>query len=354
MAEPSSGPEKGPRAAADATQETAAPAAIRPRYLWTLLGSVAASFVGYYALLGGLSATGNLPAPAFANSVCVDEKLAHMRDNPVASPNLLVIGSSVAWRHFDGAAVARLTPASVPLNGAFCGLPAQQSTYVADWLLGHHPSVREVLLIASPQDFENCTKLRREIFDTADADAYVFDKASPWPYYIKYFSPGSLLRNSLDIAGKRDGTVKMDPLVFDRYGSGPADIESSRELLYGSVGSLDPACFATLKELAERLRQDGRRLMVASTPLHPEWKALHDPDGATRKAFSTGIRATLAGGKGEFWDSDAAGVVTQDAFYDGIHLRWSAVTPFSEALARHFRFNTDAPMPVSSVRAAKL
>jgi hypothetical protein len=355
MPDPSSGGRVATDRAADPApaREGGEAAAIRPRYLWTMLGSVAACFGLYYALLVGLSATGNLPPPGFSNSICIDEKLSNLREHPVGQPNLLVVGSSVAWRHFDGEAVQRVAPASVPFNGGFCGLALNQSVYTANWLLSHHPSVREVLLIASPQDFENCTTPRTAVFDAADADDYAFRRGQPWGYYLKYFSPAALLRNAATIAGRRNGENKMDPLVFDRYGAGPLDTEESRDtLLYGQIKRLDPACFAALRGLAERLRQEGRRLMVSSTPMHPDWKTLYDADGQTRQTFNSGVRAAL-GGRGEYWDSDAADVVSEEAFYDGIHLRWSAVTPFSEALARHFRFNSEPAAP-SSVRAAKL
>lgn len=328
--------------------------AIRPRYLWSMLGSAAAGFGLYYAMLFGLAATDNLPPPAFTNSICVDEKLAHLREHPAGQPNLLVVGSSVAWRHFDGAVAKQLSPSSVPFNGGFCGLSVNQSVYATEWLLQHYPSAREVLLIASPQDFENCAGARTAVFDGADASDYAFNDGSPWGYYLKYFSPASLLRNASTIAGRRNGQNKMDPLVFDQYGAGPLDTDEVRDtLLYGDVKELDPACFAALRGLADHLRQQGRRLMVSSTPLHPDWKAHHDPDGRTRQAFNTGVRLALGAGGQEYWDSDAAQVVEEDAFYDGIHLRWSAVTPFTEALTRHFRFNAEPEEP-APVRAAKL
>lgn len=341
-------------AASTAQPGGATPATIRPRYLWSMLGSAAAGFGLYYALLLGLAVTDNLPPPPFANSICVDEKLANLREHPIEPPNLLVVGSSVAWRHFDGAAVKSLAPASVPFNGGFCGLSINQSVYATDWLLGHYPSVREVLMIASPQDFENCTTVRPAVFDAADASDYAFNKGSPWGYYLKYFSPAALLRNASTIAGRRNGQNKMDPLVFDRYGAGPLDTDEIRDtLLYGSVKRLDAACFTALRGLADRLRREGRRLMVSSTPLHPDWKNRYDPDGRTREAFNTGVRKALGPGSQDYWDSDAAQVISEEAFYDGIHLRWSAATPFTEALTRHFRFNAEPEAP-ATVRAAKL
>src|SRR5690606_34348371 len=89
----------------------------------------------FWLALFWLERTENLSPPAFSNNLCVDEKLDFLRSNPIVSPNLLVIGSSVAWRHVDGDALVREIPDANPLNGAFCGLFANQAVYVANWLL---------------------------------------------------------------------------------------------------------------------------------------------------------------------------------------------------------------------------
>lgn len=326
--------------------------AVSPRYILTVLGSAAAALMGFYAILFTLQATGNLPPPAFSNSLCVDEKLAFHRNHPPQrSPNLLVVGSSVAWRHFDGEAVIQQAPGIAPLNGAFCGLAAHQSVFAANWLLDRNRSIREVVMIASPQDFENCSKSAAEVFNREDADAYVFAQASPWRFYLRYFAPSSLIRNAIEIAGKRSGHNKVDPLVFDRYGSGPLDMEGDRGLYYSMVRGPDPACFAALNSLVVRLQQEGRRLMVVSTPLHPDWKAQGDPQGKTLAAFRREMTESLRGTQAEYWDGDAAQVVSREAFFDAIHIRWSAAHDFSRALGKALNLGSGvtaspiAPMP---------
>ncbi|MFC4169292.1 hypothetical protein [Teichococcus aestuarii] len=316
---------------------------VPPRYLSALFASAFLALLGFYGLLFGLRATGHLPPPAFANSICVDEKLAFHRTHPAPGATLLVVGSSVAWRHFDGDAVVERAPQAVPLSGAFCGLSANQSVFAANWFLDRQPAVREVLLIASPQDFENCTTSRTTLFDGADAAAYV-DGASPWPFYMRYFAPTSLLRNASEIAAKRSGENWIDPLVFDRYGSGPLDTPRNREtLLYGMVRTLDQACFDSVARLGQRLRGEGKRLMVASTPLNPAWKAEGDPQGRTVAEFNQRMEAALAPSGGTFWDGDAAQVVGPEAFFDAIHLRWSAARTYSDALAEALKLGSVAP-----------
>src|SRR3954468_17612279 len=124
------------------------------RYFAAVLAGALLFVGGYFGSLLVFAARGRLPPPPIANNVCIDEKLAFLRDHPPASPNLLAIGSSVAWRQFDSATVAAEVPALRPFNGAFCGLRVSQAFFVADWLLDRFDSVRTVVLVASPYDFQ--------------------------------------------------------------------------------------------------------------------------------------------------------------------------------------------------------
>ena len=246
-------------------QPQAAPAdraAMGPAYLIWMGVGLFGSLALFASLILGLRVTGNLPPPAFSNSLCADEKLGFMREHPVPAPNVLVIGSSVAWRHFDGQTVAERAPGVRPLNGAFCGLHANQSVYVANWLLDRETTVEQVLMIVDPLDFAGCSTVATAVFDRRDADAYVYGQGSAWLPYMRYFSPGSLLRNARTVKAQRAGQVEFDPLVFNRYGDGPLDTQNSRELLYGQPEPLDPTCFAALDSLAQRLKREGRPLTV--------------------------------------------------------------------------------------------
>lgn len=311
------------------------PGRVRPWYLVAFFGSILGMFALFYGGLFALAATGNLPPPAFTNSICVDEKLAFLRREQPEAPSLLVIGSSVAWRHFDGQTVTRRLPGTVPLNGAFCGQTMDQTAFSAAWLLDRYPTARDVLLIVAPQDFDDCSAANGAYFDREDVDDYVFDGASPWPYYTRYFSLESLVRNASGIAAKRSGANQVDPLVFDRYGSGPLDSATGRGAqFYGKVAGLDADCFTALSQLGARLAQEGRHFMVASTPLHPEWKATQDPQGLIQARFNAGIRKALLASGGEYWDSNQALSLDAGLFFDSIHLRWSGVPRYTDALIR--------------------
>lgn len=315
------------------------------RYLIALAGGVLISLVCYYALLFSLAASDNLPPPAFSNSLCVDEKLKFLREHKVTSPDLLVVGSSVAWRHFDGAAMANNPSGSNPLNGGFCGLKVHQSVHVADWLLERQPSVRQVVMIVAPQDFSGC-QTSQAVFDRKEADRFVYGDVSRWGFYLRYFSPSSLLRNAQSVQAQRANRIELDPLVFNRYGDGPMDTAASRETLkYGLPEKLDAECFAALHTLAKRLQGEGRKFTVISTPLHPDWKTQQDPQGLFLDGFNKQIVGALRESSGQYWDANAEWKPPISSFTDAIHLRWSAAQSFSIAMAQHLR---DEPLAKQS------
>ncbi len=283
---------------------------VRASYLLGVFAGLFGMLGAFAALLAWLHHSDNLPPPAFSNSLCVDEKLRFLRHNPIDQPNLLVIGSSVAWRHVDGDVLRSSAPELRPFNGAFCGLHANQSAYVADWLLDRQPSIRQVVMIVDPLDFAGCWKVPDAVFDREDADHYVYQQASRWGYYMRYFSPRSLLRNARTIKAQRANEIEWDPLVFTRHGDGPLEPRADR----------------------------GRQLLVVSTPLHPQWKVKFDADGHFLARFDTKLSAAIAGhGGAKYWNADQEWLAPPGAFVDAIHLRWSAVHDFSEALADQLR-----------------
>lgn len=323
------------------TKSSAVQAAIGPRYLVVLLTASIATVAAFFCLLLALERTGHLPPPPIANNICIDEKLAFLRQHPPEVPNVLVIGSSVAWRHFDGAAVVAAAPGTRPLNGGFCGLRANQTVFVANWLLDRLPTVRDVIMIASPQDFETCRMHPAALFDKEGADSFVFANAWRWSFYFRYFDPASLVRNMQRVAAMRANIDPINSLVFTRFGDGPLDTTASKATLeYGEVRGFDPSCFIALQSLARRLASEDRRLVVVNTPLHPEWKRRYDPQGTLLRSLEGNVLAALVGTNGHYWDGDSVAPMEAQAFIDGIHLRWSAVRVFSEALARALRLSS--------------
>lgn len=330
----------------EGSSRATAPAQASVVYIVSMLGGVLGALVTFYLVLLTLHATDNLPPPAFSNSLCIDEKLSFMREHPAESPNLLVIGSSVAWRHVDSATVARDSPGTRPLNGGFCGLHANQAVYVANWLLDRQPTVRQVLMIVAPQDFAECQKKPSAVFDREDVDKFVYGGASRWPSYLQYFSPISLIGNARRIKDKRANLIELDPLVFTAFGDGPLKTATSVDGLgYGRPEPLDPTCFKAVQSLAIRLQQEGRQLMVVSTPLHPDWKTREDKNGTFLVNFDTKLREILKITNARYWDADAQWTPVRASFTDAIHLRWSAAQDFSAALARHVSLDMGSATP---------
>lgn len=323
-----------------------------PRYLVAVVVGLLGALATFCLFLYGLHRTDNLPPPAFSNSLCVDEKLNFLRQSRLADPNLLVIGSSVAWRHFDGDTLVNASDSARPLNGAFCGLHANQSVYVANWLLDREPTVKQVVMIVDPIDFSGCWRVRDAVFDRADADAYVYEQASPWMYYIRYFSPVSLVRNALSVKDQRNGLIEWNPLEFNRYGDGPLRPEGSRNLYYTRPEALDQSCFASLHKLAMRLQGESRSLTVVSTPLHPDWKTQQDPDGRFLADFDQRLGASLAGTPALYWNADREWQPPVDGFVDAIHMRWSAAKAFSAKLGEVLYPNVANAAPPSTSAAS--
>lgn len=277
-----------------------------------------------------LKATHNLPPPQFSNSLCVDEKLAWMRQVPPRDPNFLVVGSSVAWRHFNGPAAIEQAPSLRPYNAGFCGARISETFKITRWLVGRLPTIRHILLIASPLDFENCSKDDPTQFSINDTDNYIFGGASAARYYVRYFDPITLLANARIVRAARADMATMDPLVQDQYGDGAAEPTRSRGLFYGRVQP-DASCFAALHGIATALARDGIAFDVAMTPVHPDWdRKFGGP--AFWSVFNRQMQASLAGTHGRLLHVPYRPRI--DAWYDAVHIRWSATAGLTEAFVR--------------------
>ena len=307
-------------------------AATAGRYLAALLLGAAAAFASFCAVYGTLYLAGYLPPPPLSNSVCVDEKLAFLRDNPQIDPNFLVVGSSVAWRSFDSSVIARQDPSVRPLNGGFCGMQINQTAFTTHWLTDHWPSIDSVLLMASPLDFNSCAGTG-QVFDPVDARKFVFQHWPAWSFYLRYFDPVSLIRNIERQARDRATARAMGfAMEFTPYGDGPLDTTKNRGLFYGPNPGIDPACFDALHALAVQLSREGRRFMVVTTPLHPGWTARYDADGSLRRHIAGSITNALDGTGAHFWDAAQESGTDANAFTDAIHIRWSAAAPFTRQI----------------------
>jgi hypothetical protein len=299
-------------------------------YIVAMVAGAAGSLSLLLAVLLVAQKTGHLPPPAISNNICIDEKLAFMRERPVRSPNLMVLGSSVAWRSVDGGVLSQVVNGAKPFNGAFCGLRMHQTELVGNWLLNRMPSVQTVAIVASPFDFIGCKVNPTRLFDQQAADDLVFANKWKWALYLRYFDPVSMIHNAFKVAQMRRGS-SLDKLVFTESGDGPLDTsESKPTLVYGALPpSLDSECFGSLRQFAQLLAAEHRRLAVIATPVHPAWKANFDNDGKVFEAFGSEVRTALAGTGAVYWDGEAKSPMPTEAFTDAIHMRWSAVGEFT-------------------------
>jgi hypothetical protein len=124
---------------------------------------------------------------------------------------------------------------------------------------------------------------------------------------------------------------------FTPYGDAPFDTTGNRGLFYGVMPKVDAQCMTALHSLAVRLEGEGRRFMIVTTPIHPDWTARYDADGQFRTRLAEGIKAALAGTGGEFWDSGEGREFDGAVFLDAIHLHWSAAAEFAKDVVRELR-----------------
>ncbi|WP_119300679.1 hypothetical protein [Dongia deserti] len=304
-----------------------------------ILGGAIAALAVFCATYGALYVTGYLPPPPLSNNICTDEKLLFFRRNPPAEPNFVVIGSSIAWRNIDSAAIASGIPGAQPLNGGFCGLMVHQSAFVADWMISRWPAIRGVLLIVSPMDFKAC-KGTGQIFDPVDANEFTFEGAPMWSFYLRYFDPISLHHNVMrEMSEREQERILKVSRRFTKYGDKPFDTKEDRGLFYGRMRDPDPACLTALRSLATTLAEQGRSFMVVVTPIHPDWHAQYDADRRFTKHVVWQLTDALTGTRARIWDADAARVIDSSGFIDAVHLRWSAATILTSAIVEHFRAN---------------
>jgi hypothetical protein len=320
-----------------ATRQRKAWRAAPGRYLAGILGGAIGALAVFCAVYSALYVTGYLPPPPLSNNVCTDEKLVFFRENPPTEPNLLVIGSSVAWRNIDSSVIARELAGRQPLNAGFCGMQVHQSAFVADWMLRHWPSVDQLIFVVSPLDYTEC-RSTDVVFNQADADRFVFEGAGAWTFYLRYFDPVSLNRNIKRQAEDREqARVLKINRTFTKYGDGPLDTNENRGLFYGPLPALDSICFDALRKFAIRLAGEGRELLVVATPIHPKWKSQYDPHGILRADFSRQLTAALAGTGASLWDADGAGIFDATAFTDAIHIRWDAAETLTNGIVARMR-----------------
>ena len=304
-------------------------------YFLVCLATVLTCYVLFLCGLLLLRENGNLPPPIVTNNLCFDEKIHWMSyELPSSPPDLLVFGSSVAWRHFDGEEAIESGLAKNPYNLGFCGMRLSQTAFVARYFMTKRKfqfPVRAVI-IASPQDFEGCPSSEEQVFSKTDADEAIFSRTHGWELYLKNVDLVPFVRNARVVKAMRNGANDFDRLMFTRYGDGPVDSTHSRDLTYGPVTNLKQECFVALKDLARRLSDHEIQTTLVLTPINPQWLSQFDPDRRILNEVRSRVSDALKKSDVRVWDASENKLFSEVDFIDAVHLRWSAVKRFMNAM----------------------
>ncbi len=290
-------------------------------------GSVLAAYTGVIAMVER-AAPDLLPPPAISGIVPTDEKMKFLRNQSDSYPELLAIGSSVAWMHLDGAAMEEM--AGPFLNGGTAHLKINQTRRFAEFYLDQYPGVQHVILATAIADFRECGTSPDVIMNEEVAGDYVGgDHPTPY-YYLRYFAP---LRYVTQAQGR--GEV-LEPYErgshwMDRYGTTPIvddTLELGYDLRYGAI-DLDPACLRALGWLKADLDARDVTLSIVLTPVNPRYIATYpQSDVATARiaaeADALGVHVLYLFGDPSFRDAD---------FWDAFHLQWPAAQRMSRKVA---------------------
>jgi hypothetical protein len=306
------------------------------RYFLVCLATVVGCFTLVAVGFAGLRIAGDLPPPIVTNNLCFDEKLHWMSHQlPTKDADLLVFGSSVAWRHFDGEKAVESGFAKSPFNLGFCGLRMSQTAFVTKYFLNKEKfrSPLQVIIIASPQDFEGCNDREERVFLESDVDKTVFSSSRSLAAYLRNVDALAFVRNAIFVKAMRSGTIALDPLVFTNYGDGPLDTGQSRGLTYGHIQNLNQPCFSALTDIAKRLTDQNIKTIFVLNPVNPRWISEYDPDRRILNDVRVRSARALRGFDVLIWDASESSLFSVSDFVDAFHLRWSAVRRFTAAMA---------------------
>jgi hypothetical protein len=282
-------------------------------------------------LLLGAVAPQHLPAPPISNQRHFDEKLRFLRDNPHFRPVMLGIGSSVVLRSID---FAQFQGSNRPpfrfLNLGIPGSSMKETRVNSRFFVSKFPSVRAVLTILVPPDFESCSNPMKP-YDPEDAWAYVTGRVPSVWFYLKYISILDFVVDVTRVAEDRKMRQGRWPRLYhDRFGASPVERDQGNWNNYRPV-SLDPACFAELSAWNHELQAAGITLYVVLFPMSPEWAARTPGARDYISSFERRVQSELHGtgvrvieGR-DFFDGPGSHV-------DAYHLHWSAARRFSQRL----------------------
>ncbi len=265
----------------------------------------------------------NMPPPAVAQVETLDFKFRYLRNQPALDPDVIAVGSSMTWRHFDGASFEAHSGLSF-LNGGTNFLRIHQSRYLANFYSDMYDADFYVMLTSLP-DFEDCTTIPASVFNRDDAEDYITGAKPEWFYYLKYLALTRYVRTGMTLPQRL--TRLEGDLWQDEYASGPLHIPEMG-LRYGRQ-DFDPECLEQLYLMSDDLSRKGRHFLVALIPVHPDYMEKYPETEQQLNALHTDIQAGLRRNGHDAVMLADSGSYPADDFFDAFHLQWPAVQRLS-------------------------
>lgn len=298
------------------------------RYVLSVLAVVVICIAGFAALLALLAKLDSLPPPPLTGTACMDEKFKFLAERDLRDVDLIAVGSSVTWRNLDVTAFRRNGMARQPINAAPCYLHVSEVVAYTGFLLARMHSVETVVSVVAPRDFERCTSPSDAFFSSTLAEAYVFDGLPPFPIYLANLAPHKFVPDIFRIRQMRSDPNAALSLVMDEHGAGPLRVSGD----WLPRPAFEDMCFTALSELERTVAAHGARLIVATLPLQPEWRALHDPGGELVPAFEQRVRAALVH-PSTLFHAGSQTIPPSSSYADAVHLLWDSAVRYSAQIA---------------------
>jgi hypothetical protein len=298
------------------------------RYVLGVLAVVATCIGGFAVLLALLAKLDRLPPPPLTGTACMDEKFKFLAERDLRSVDLIAVGSSVTWRNLDVTAFRRSGMARQPINAAPCYLHVSEVVAYTSFLLARMRNVETVVSVLAPRDFERCTSPNDAFFSSMLAKAYIFDGLMPFPIYLANLAPHKFVRDIFRIRQMRSDPNGAMTLAMDDHGAGP--LRAAGDWL--PKPAFDDMCFTALSELERRVTAHGARLIVATFPLQPRWRAIHDPDGQVVATFERRVRGALVHPSTVFHAGSQAALPSL-SYADAVHFLWDSAERYSADVA---------------------
>jgi len=300
------------------------------RFLLGAATGVAVTLALLVVALWTLDGAGALKAPAFTNRATFDEKLRFVRAHPSPAPEWLFVGSSTTLWGVDATTLASRRPPITALNVGIRDLKVHQLAAVTKLYLDLLPSIRTVVVISTPMDFEQCGDATAIFFDPQEAASYLRRDHHELYYQLRNLDILGIVRRAPRIAAdRREPAIGVDALAFDRSGSILLDLPPSAvpaTVMRGSMPDFADRCYEALGAFARGLRRrEGRRLVFVLAPMRPAYLAALDADGALLDAHRRRLAGLAAEERFTFIDAHRGLDLDEAAFFDAYHLRASIV-----------------------------